>query len=160
MTIFAVKPIFTTLATCLVLTACGGSASSLSSANPFNWFGGKDRAAEASTEAQKPADPRHLMPQVVDLQSEPASGGIILRATGLPPVQGWSRGELVAMNAGQAVEGVLSYEFRALPPTDFQTQSTPQSREVIVATFLNNGQLAGVRNIRVLGAQASLSVRP
>ena len=160
MTIFAVKPISAMLAGCVFLSACGGSASSLSSANPFNWFGGKDRAQEAATEAQAPADPRPLMPQIIGLKLEPASGGVIVHAVGLPPVQGWAHADLVARNEGVAIDGVLSFEFRALPSSGFQSESTQASREVTVATYVSDGALTGVNSIRVIGASNALSARP
>jgi len=160
MTIFAAKPICAALASCILLSACGGSASSLSSANPFNWFGGNKDEQAAVAEIQIPADPRHLMPQILDLKIEATSGGVIVRATGLPPVQGWSHADLIAQNNGFAVDGVLSFEFRALPPRGYELVSTQASREVTVATFLSNASLAGVRSIRVSGAANGLSARP
>ncbi len=160
MTKSVVKSVSALLGTCLFLSACGGSASSLSSANPFNWFGGKNRAEEAAATVQAPADPRALMPQITDARSERASGGIILRVTGLPAQQGWSQAELIPQNEGFARDGVMSFEFRALPPRVRTQTSTPQSREVVVATFLSDAQLAGVRRIQVIGAGGGVSVRP
>lgn len=160
MTKSVVKSVSVALSACLFLTACGGSASSLSSANPFNWFSGKDRAAEAAATAELPTDPRALIPQITDVKTERATGGVILRVTGLPAQQGWSQAALVPQNEGIARDGVLSFEFRALPPRVRTLTSTPQSREVVVATFLSDSQLSGVRSIQVLGASRSLSVRP
>lgn len=160
MTKSVVKSVSVLLGTCLFLSACGGSASSLSSANPFNWFGGKNRAEEAAATVQAPTDPRALIPQITDARSERASGGVILRVTGLPAQQGWSQAELIPQNEGFARDGVLSFEFRALPPRTRTLTSTPQSREVIVATFLSDARLAGVRNIQVIGAGGGVSVRP
>lgn len=119
--------------------------------NPFNWFG---RSREVATSATvEPADPRPLMAQVTRLAIEQTPGGAIVRATGLPPSQGYFDGELVPVSDGVAVDGILEYEFRAFPPPAPTRASTPQSREIVVGLFLTDQEMAGVRQIRVDAAE-------
>ncbi len=125
--------------------------------NPFNWFGGS-RSAEVVT-ANPNADPRRLVSQIVSLRVEQVPGGAIIRATGLPPRQGFYDGALLPVGREVAQNGVLNYEFRASSP-NFQTRAgTQQSREVIVGRFVSAQTLEGVRQIRVSGATNALAVR-
>jgi len=126
--------------------------------NPLNWFG-KSESAEVVTTTQASSDPRPLVAQVVTLRAEPVPGGAIIRATGLPQIQGYYDGALVPVNGGVPVNGVLNYEFRASSPED-QTRSGPErSREVIVGVFVSEQSLNGVNQIRVSGASNALVVR-
>jgi len=130
--------------------------------NPFNWFG---RSVSASTIApeggyvEQEEDLRGLMDQVTDLSIERTPGGAIIRATGLPPEQGYYDGELVSLSKGEAVNGVLEYQFRVRPPLRATRVSTMPSREVIVAVFVTNQVLADTREIRVVAARNSRTTR-
>jgi hypothetical protein len=126
--------------------------------NPFNWFGGGREVATLEPVAVIEArDPRPLMDQVTDLRIERTPGGAIIRATGLPPTQGWYEGELVPV--GGAADGTLVYDFRAFPPPAPARTSTPQSREVVVGLFLTAQDLAGISTIRVNAAQNARAAR-
>lgn len=138
-------PLVATLCATLALGAC--STISNSRLNPFNWFGGSEEAAVASP-LERPADPRLLVAQVIDMQLEKMPGGVIVRATGLPPTQGFWDAELVAR---PVEDGAIIYDFRIFPPLESSAVSTQQSREVIVATFLSNIKLEGIRQITVQG---------
>ena len=66
------------------------------------------RATSVDTVNTNPDDdPRPLINQITDLKLERVPGGAILRATGLPPTQGYFDGALLLMNRGQPVNGVL-----------------------------------------------------
>ena len=138
-------PLVAALCASLALGAC--STISNSRLNPFNWFGGSQEVALSPT-ATRPADPRRLVAQVVDMQLEKMPGGVIIRATGLPPTQGYWEAELVAR---PVEDGAIVYDFRVFPPLDRAAVSTPQSREVTVATFLSDIKLRGIRQITVQG---------
>lgn len=141
-----------------VATLAGCARVSESRLNPLNWFG-KSESAEVVTATQTDTDPRRLVSQVVTLRAEPVPGGAIIRATGLPQIQGYYDGALVPLNGGVPVNGVLNYEFRASAP-DVQTRSGPErSREVIVGLFVSDQSLAGVSQIRVSAASNALIVR-
>ena len=127
--------------------------------NPLNWFGGAESVdtVQAAPDAAGVADPRPLVPQVTALRVDRTPGGAIVRATGLPPRQGWWSGALLPVPDDDPA--VLSYQFRAVPPAEATRVSTPRSREVVVADFVTDQTLAGVRQIRVAGAANALAVR-
>lgn len=140
----------------LVVVGCGRIAQSR--LNPFNWFGRSERvetvtvAPELATE-----DGRQLVADVTSLVIERNPGGAIVRATGLPPTQGFWEAELVSVPTED--EGVALYEFRVFPPPAPKAVSTPQSREITVATYLSDIELEQVRQIVVQGASGARSAR-
>lgn len=125
--------------------------------NPFNWFGRSEKA-EILTGAPN-ADPRQLVPQIINLRVEAVPGGAIIRATGLPSRQGYYDGALLPVGGEYAQNGVLNYEFRASAPLDQTRSSTQQSREIIVGRFVSDQALIDVRQIRVSAAGNALIVR-
>ncbi len=127
------------------LAACGNSR-----LNPFNWFGGDRETRVEAAEAPTPDDLRGLVTEVIDLSVEPTPQGAIVRATGLPPMQGYWEAELVEV---ERTETSVTYEFRVFPPPQPTRVSTPQSREVITGTELSNFELRGIRTVTVIGAQ-------
>jgi len=148
--------------TAIMLSACGGSGSGSSGGsfgsggnlNPLNWF--RTDPGEETVEAvnfEQPVDERPLVAEITTLVIERMPGGAIVRATGLPPEQGWHTAELVSENGEEPVDGVLTYAFRAVPPVTSTRVSTQQSRELTVARFLSDFDLADVRQIRVVGAR-------
>lgn len=137
----------------VTLASCGRIAESR--LNPFNWFGG-DRASAAATQVVVQEDPRPLVSQVISVSIDQSPGGAVLRAVGLPPRQGFWEPALL----GPRREGdILIYQFRAQEPEAPTRVSTQPSRELVVGAFISQQTLAGVREIQVLGAQASRAVR-
>ena len=147
---------FTLVAMTLTLADCGRIRESRF--NPFNWFGHSRATAQAAaTTPTEKSDGRQLIPQVTTLNVEKVQGGAIIRAAGLPPTQGWWDAELVAENRGRPTDGVLTYRFLVFQPTDATRVSTPQSRELTVATFMSDIKLADVIKIIVQGESNSLT---
>jgi hypothetical protein len=142
------KPLVAAFLAMMALSACSGI--SQSRLNPFNWFGGSKQELMTPEEMAVVPDGRTLIDQVVSFSVEPAQGGAILRATGLTPTQGFWDGELVAQNDERAIDGVLTYAFHVREPAGFEQVNTERSREVVVAKFVSNYRLSGVRSIRVL----------
>ncbi len=135
----------------LVVAGCGTRL------NPLNWFG-SDAETIAGAPADFIADPRELVTQVTSLKIERTVGGAIIRAVGLPPTQGYWDAELVPLNNEEPDENrVLTYEFRISAPVFSRAVSTQQSREVVVAQFISDRGLAGVRRITVTGSESSRS---
>ena len=124
--------------------------------NPFNWFGGST-TEEVVTPAET-EDPRPRIAQVTSLVIEPTPTGAIVRATGLPPTQGWW-GATLAPETDEPVGGEMVYVFRAVPPRDPQPISTVRSRELTVARSLSQQDLAATRTVRVIGARNALVAR-
>jgi hypothetical protein len=149
----------------LTLTLCGGLAGcgnfNASSLNPFNWWGGGD-AAEAVAPDGRVIDSRPLVGEVTDLVVERTAGGAIVRATGLPPLQGFWSAALVpeSLELQPDENGVLAFDFRALPPVTPQGTGSPRTRELVTGYFLSNQALDGVRSIVVRGERNSRSARP
>lgn len=137
----------------LVVAGCGASR-----LNPMNWFG-----SDEETIAQAPAgfveEGRPLVTEVTQLRIERITSGAIIRATGLPPTQGFWDAELVPTNLKNLTNGELIYEFRLRAPLDPMQASTQRSREVFVATDLSAVELEGVRRVTVIGAGNRRSVR-
>ena len=140
------------LAAALILSLAGCGAVRGSGANPFNWFGRS--AAAPSAVIPVAGDPRPLT-TVTDLRALPSAGGAIVEARGLPPVQGWWGASLVPVPADA---GTLAFELRAVPATGATRTGPPQSRELVVATFVPDARLRGVRTIRVDGATGARAV--
>jgi hypothetical protein len=140
----------------MVLAGLGPLAACNSRLNPVNWFGSGRRTEEVAP-PDVVDDPRPLVPQVTRLAVDPHPSGAIIRATGLPPRQGWYDAELIRVPGNDAA--VLSYQLRAYPPHYRTLVSTPRSREIIVATFISADKLAGVREVRVSGEFNALSAR-
>ncbi|MEK6217038.1 MAG: hypothetical protein N2B03_07460, partial [Boseongicola sp.] len=112
-----------------------------------------------SVDIERRTDQRPLVAEITALVIEPMPGGAIVRATGLPLEQGWHTGELIIETGEEPGDGVLVYAFRAVPPATPTRVSTQQSRELIVARFLSDFELASVRQIRVVGARNSRVAR-
>ena len=122
--------------------------------NPLNWFGNAREAAVTDLYV-RPEDPRALVAQVTDMKVEPYPGGAIVRATGVPPTQGYWEAELVAQPLDE--QGRLVFEFRVYPPLIPAAAGTPYSRQITVAVALSDIKLQGVSAIVVQGAANALS---
>ena len=148
------------LALTLTLGGCGDFNESRF--NPRNWFGKAEPAPQPYDPEQfEPRrDPRPLIDQVTALSLDKIPGGAILRATGLPPTQGYWSAELVAVEGRGIAENVLVFDFRVVPPRDPGAPGHPASRELVVATYLTSNELAGIARIVVRGASGERSVRP
>ncbi|MEM9522961.1 MAG: hypothetical protein AAF982_03040, partial [Pseudomonadota bacterium] len=109
------KRVALALALVSVAGACGMVRESR--LNPFNWFG-QDQSETAAVSEDGPVDARPLVDRIMSVNIERVSGGIIVRATGLPPWQGYYDIALTPMNGGLPIDGVLRFAFRAFPPAE------------------------------------------
>lgn len=142
----------------ILLGACG--ASERRWYNPLSWFGGSQEVAATDLAAQAvgtAADPRPLVAQVLSLSVDAFPGGAIVRATGLPPTQGFWAGELIRIDGEDP--SVVTFRFVAVPPPEPSRVSTQQSREIVVGTSLSRIELEGVREIVVQGATNARATR-
>lgn len=131
--------------------------------NPFTWFGGSASAPDTLVppESLTISDSRPFVASVTSLAVEPTPGGIILRATGLPPTQGYWQGALILENIdGVPVDGTLTFQFRAAPPPDALPAGAARTREIVVGVFLTWQDLQGVTTLRVVGQQNAATIRP
>lgn len=151
-------PLLAGLVLVMTLTACGRLRESR--LNPFNWFGRGERVE--TTNVAAPAereDGRQLVANVTSLVIERTKGGAIIRATGLPPTQGFWAAELVPVEGSEEESGELVYEFLIFPPPTPQPVSTQRSREITVAAFLTDFRLDAISRITVRGAATSQSAQ-
>ena len=140
------------------LAACGGGSWKNSSMNPSNWFGGRQPDAVVPVATALPADPRPFVDRVLTMSIDTFPGGAIVRATGLPPTQGYWNAELVALPLDE--KGLQVLEFHIVAPTDPAAVINQQSREVTVAYDFTARQLAEISRIEVRAAKNSLSKSP
>jgi hypothetical protein len=144
-----------------VLSGCSGFSESR--LNPFTWFGDGSDAPDTLVPVEQVlfTDNRPLIPEVTRVEVDPSPGGIILRAVGLPPTEGFWDGELIVENANpEPVDGVLSFQFRILPPPFTNAPGTPRSREITVGRFITWQELEGVTTLRVVAERNERTVRP
>lgn len=139
-------PLLAALTALMLVQACGGFRDSR--LNPRNWFG-RSAPTETSVLTEAPADARAQVDQVISMAVDPYPGGAIVRATGLPPTQGYWEAELVARPVDES--GVLVYDFLVFPPATPKASGPQQSREIAVGANLTNAQLAGINQIVVQG---------
>ncbi len=149
------KPLLAMLVVVLTISACGRIRDSR--LNPFNWFGRSEPVAVQAADPAVAQDGRRLVAEVTELVLDRAAGGVIVRAVGLPPTQGFWEAELVARPIDE--NGVLVYDFRVFPPPAGAAVSTRQSREVVVAAFLSNIRLNSISQISVQGERNARAVR-
>lgn len=144
------------LAAVVAVAGCGTVRNSR--LNPVNWFGGSTSNAVVSNDPQVIADDgRLIVAEVTELHVEHTKGGAIIRAVGVPGTQGWYDAELVRQ---PSAENELSYRFVLKPPTDkVQRSGIPRSREVTVATFVNDFALSGITGVTVSGEKNARSTR-
>ena len=146
----------------ITLTLILGLSACETKFNPMNWFSaGRSDGIVLEPEGGYGGgeDSRELIAQITEFKVLRSPGGAILQVTGLPPRQGYWSAELVAENDERPVDGVLTYTFRISEPATTTPQGTPYSREVFVAHFVSDNQLAGVRRIRIVGASNSMTAR-
>ncbi|KPN62282.1 hypothetical protein SAMN04488527_10986 [Aliiroseovarius crassostreae] len=143
----------------LSLSACSGNAS----LNPTTWFassGPKKVALIPVGGFEQDLDRRYLIGQVTRVEAMNSPGGVIVRATGLPPRLGYWDASLEALNEGEPEDGVLTYEFRISEPREHTNSGRPQQREIHVGKFLSHNTLRGVKSIRIIGTRNSKTLRP
>ncbi len=135
----------------LGLAGCGFGKSKF---NPMNWWG-KPVQGQAVALYVAPVDPRGLVSQITLLKVEPYPGGAILRATGVPPTQGFWDASLVPLPDDGS--GKLIFEFRIAPPVTPAPAGTQPSREVTVATNLTDYNLQNATAIEVRSATNAMT---
>lgn len=105
------------------------------------------------------ADPRPLVARVTSLETSNTPGGIIVRAFGDPPTQGYWDPDLVDVTPVGAGIDTITLEFRAAPPVDREPTGTPESRRIDAAAFLSTAEMRGKTRIEVVGASGASVLR-
>lgn len=155
------------LALCAILTisACSGGSSDngnfWASLYPSNWFtGGKEEGSPIVPRGgyKNAQDFRPVVGQIVSINFERTSFGMIVTAAASLPNQGYYSAELVPSTEARSDQ--LVFEFRAWPPREITTVGSPKQRELAAAIFLSDQTVRGIREITVIGGSNQLSRRP
>jgi len=168
------KPATLLILATVMLTGC--ATVSESRFNPFNWFGSSEPDPAAMDVAA--ADVNPLIPRgrasiflddgpevfagrpiadVTELLVERRPGGAIIRATGQASRVGPFDVRLIP-DAADSTDTTLIYDLRALQSAGPRSTG-PRARQVTVATWMTDQDLAGIRTITVRGANNARSVR-
>ncbi|UWQ76380.1 hypothetical protein [Leisingera sp. M658] len=160
------KPLALTLACALMLAGCGGWKQSR--INPSNWFGSsapaeapvaentnpllpQDSNARGIFARPEPKDTTVLAGQITEMRIERTASGAIIYATAIASRQGAY--DVVLRPADSSEEGVLSLDFRVVYPETSTATGSEFSRTIHAARTVTNQDLAGIRTVRVNGAQ-------
>lgn len=112
---------------------------------------GDGRSAYAVGEITPLPDPAPL-PMRLAL-AERGLNGVILRAEGQAPTQGYHSAELRPLGAGAPdAAGIASFELVAVPPAEPQAAGPERTRRLDAAVFLPDRAWGDARAIRVSGA--------
>ncbi|MFQ5622719.1 MAG: hypothetical protein ACE5FS_04910 [Paracoccaceae bacterium] len=132
---------------CTVLAGCAFKMPNI----PFLGIGDDAKKSKAAV-----VDPTQLLPDVTDAKLEPVADGMILRATGIAPRQGYHGASLVAVGA----EGsTIRFQIRAIPPAFATPQGPPRSRRLLVARVLSFKEMKGIRTIEIISGNRKLRLR-
>lgn len=86
-------------------------------------------------------------------------GGVILRATGVAPTQGFYNAALVPENDGVPdAAGVLTVSLVAVPPEGPVDVGPERTRLLMTAAYLSERELREIRALRVVAAQNSVTL--
>ena len=125
-------------------------------------FGGDEAqpAARAETVPAEVAaaapDPTVLLPNVELLAADRGRQGVILRAEGMAPTQGYHSPELRSLGAVGA-DGLATVELRAAPPAEPHPVGAPATRVLSVGRFYSNRELRDIRSFRIVAAGNALA---
>lgn len=155
----------------LALAGCGGGLAN-SVVNPMNWFGNArsevidpEYAGNALIPSrglsQRPAAiyQGQAIDQISELRLERRPGGALIHVIGVGDVIGYYDARLEPDNAEGAVNGVLAYTLKAVRPATSVGVGGKAAREISVARFVSDQDLAGVKTVTVRGARNQQSTR-
>lgn len=113
-----------------------------------------ERGALSGFFSRAPADLPDATPVPMrEATLERGYGGVIIRATGVAPTQGYFNAVLVPANNGRPDEaGMVTLWLVAVPPQTPQAIGPERSRLLMTAAFMDELKLRGVRTIRVISA--------
>ncbi|MFD1883468.1 hypothetical protein [Paracoccus pacificus] len=160
------------MATVLTLAGCGRFSDS--GWNPLGWFAQEDTGP--TTLAPKGGYPdasddfRSLVPAATNARFEPLVEGRLLVVEGAVPTKGWNSAALVTETPQPGdrltpdADGVLRLRFLAVPPVPGSPQAAmpanPQTDKLTVGLTLSHEALADIRQIVVMSASNTLTLKP
>lgn len=88
------------------------------------------------------------------VQVEPALRGVILRAEGVAPTQGFHSAAFAAIGSGEPdASGVMQFRLTAIPPAETMAVGPETTRELGAAFYLPNALARDVTAFRVTGVR-------
>lgn len=88
------------------------------------------------------------------IRVEPALRGVILRAEGVAPTQGFHSAAFAAVGGGEPDEaGIMEFRLTAIPPAEATVVGPERTRELTAAFFLPESRTRNVRAFRVAGVR-------
>lgn len=151
------------LGLCLALAGCArGSGSSflpsLGSLNPFS--SPEEDTPDVRRLAGTSVVPGSiLVPGEFTIEAQPALRGLILVVRTVAPTQGYHSAELAPERRGAPDEdGIVSLQFRIVPPFEEAPVGAARSRQITAAYFVGDDDLADIRGFEILGASSSKSL--
>ncbi|MGB7317285.1 MAG: hypothetical protein WBC85_04890 [Planktotalea sp.] len=159
------------LCSALALAGCGGGLSN-SWVNPANWFGNSRAETLGASGTQNPLIPKPSLgkrpkpvyqgqpvDQIAALRIERRPGGAIIHVVGVTDVIGYYDARLEPESLDGAVNGVLAYTLTAVRPAHTVGVGGEAARQINVARFVSDQELADVRTVTVKGARNQRSTR-
>lgn len=92
-------------------------------------------------------------------EAEAALHGVILRAEGISPTQGYYAALLTPLNGGAPdAAGIVTFDLTAIPPTGVEAVGPEGTRTLRAAFFFPNSTLRDIRAMRIKGGANVLTV--
>ena len=155
----------------LALAGCGGGLAN-SMVNPVNWFGNSRGEVIDPQRANNPLIPPpgigkrpkaiyqgQAVDQITALRLERRPGGAIIHVVGVSDVIGYYDARLEPDSEEGPVKGVLAFTLNAVRPEASIGVGGQAVREINVARFVSDQDLADVKTITVRGARNQRSTR-
>jgi Prokaryotic membrane lipoprotein lipid attachment site len=143
------KRLFLAFSLLTLLSACQMNMPDLAF---LDFFDGEEETAADGTVV----DASVLLPDFTDARLEPIEEGLVLRVTGIAPVQGYYSAALVQI-AGTAA--TLRFQVRAFAPVFVTQQAAARTQQLLVARILTFSELQGVRTIEVVSGNRQVTLR-
>lgn len=141
------------------LSACSNASSS--NLNPFNWFGGnEDEVSEIEPRGgyDDQVDARPIVGTIKSVSTVESPYGVIVHVVAQMPTQNYFDLDLIEAASNDPRE--LVFELRGWRPATPGVVGTELQRQVDLATFVSEQNIAPIRTIRIKGATNSMTARP
>ncbi|MFT3972421.1 MAG: hypothetical protein QM699_02905 [Amaricoccus sp.] len=139
------------LAGAAVLGGCGGGGGGME----VPGFLGREGNAASFYNPRGEAVPDPVPLPIAQATSERSLYGAIVRVSGPAPSQGFWGAELRPLSEGPDANGVLAFEFVAIPPADPAESGPPQTRTMSAGTFIPTITARKVRKVEVRGSNGA-----
>ncbi len=127
----------------LGLAGCGGEVPG---------FLGREGNADPSFSLDPELLPPPVPVPVRAVRADRGAQGVIVRAEGVSPVQGYHTAALVGDARGLDAAGYLNFQFVAIPPATAEAVGPERTRILHGVGFIPNRALRNVNGVRVTGA--------